>query len=47
MVVLLTLATQSSSDVTDFSEVNSTPLGTQLRNLYELVVSTSYGTIVL
>ena len=27
MVVLLTLATQSSSDVTDFSEVDSTPLG--------------------
>ena len=27
MVVLLPLATQSSSDVTDFSEVDSTPLG--------------------
>ena len=27
MVLLLPLATQNSSDVTDFSEVDSTPLG--------------------
>lgn len=27
MIVVLSLGTQSSSDVTDFSEVNSIPLG--------------------